>query len=67
MKSIINTLVVAIIPLIALTATIAISNGIAKKVEHCQAAAAAYSQSGSELLSGSYSDMINTLNAISVR
>jgi hypothetical protein len=67
MKSLINKLAVVIIPLIALTVAIIVSNGIVKKVERCQAAAAVYSQPGPELLDGSYSNLMNTLNAISVR
>jgi hypothetical protein len=67
MKSIANKLIVAIIPLIALTAFVTFSNVIAKKVERIQAAAAVYPQPGSEMPSGSYSNMIETLNATSWR
>jgi hypothetical protein len=67
MKTIANRLIVAIIPLIALTVVVTFSSGVARKIEHCQAAATVYSQPGPEILGSSYSAMMNTLYATSGR
>lgn len=57
MKSIANKLIVAVIPLIAMTTFIAVSSGIAKKVERCQSSAMVFSQP----LGNSYAEMMNSL------
>lgn len=63
MKSITNKLIVAVMPLIAMTTIIAVSTDIAKKVERCQSAATACSQPGPEILGNSYTEMMNSLFA----
>lgn len=67
MKTTIRTLAIAIITPIALTLTISVSHGLAHKVEHARSIAAAAAQPGTELLSGSYGTMIDTLTATSGR
>jgi len=67
MKTIIRTLAIAILTPIALTLTISVSHGLAHKVEHARSVAAVSALPGPEMFNGSYSSMINTLNAVSVR
>lgn len=61
MKSIANKPIAAVIPLIAMTALIAVSTGIAKKVERRQSTATAFSQPGPQIPGNSYTEMLNTL------
>jgi len=63
MKSIANKLIVAVIALIAMTAIIAASTVISKKVERCQSASMVFSQRGPEIIGNSYTEMMNTLFA----
>lgn len=67
MKTLISRLAIAPILGITLVAVITVSDSIAKRVERCQAAAMVNSQPGQEMLNGSFSNMMNTLNSISVR
>ena len=67
MKTTIRTLAIAIITPIALILTLSVSHGLAHKVEHARSIAAVSAQPGQEMFNGSYSTMINTLNAVSVR
>ncbi|MDK9718357.1 MAG: hypothetical protein OEL57_10705 [Trichlorobacter sp.] len=63
----INKRIFTIIPIIAFTLTIIISNGIFHTIEHRHAATADRSQTAEEQMNGSYSTMINTFNASTTR
>lgn len=67
MKTIVNKLVVAIIPLVAISVVVVFSFGVVKKIERCQAAAIVTSQPGPELFGNSYSALMNGLFANSGR
>jgi len=67
MKTLINNLVVAVIPFIALTIVVTVSNGIVRKVERCQAAAMLNTQPGPEMLGNSINAVVDSLFAASGR
>jgi len=61
MKTLINKLAVTIIPLVAISALVMCSTGIAKKAERLQTSAITSSQPGSELFSARYNDVMSNL------
>lgn len=67
MKTFINRLVIASILSITLVAVISMSSYVSSKTFSYRTAAVTQAQPGPEILSGSYSNMINTLYATSGR
>ena len=67
MKSLISKLAIAIISTIALVSLVMLSADVTRKIERFQTAAISSSQPGSEILAGSYSEMMNQLNATTGR
>lgn len=63
MKTFINKLVIAIILSITLVTMISFFSYVSRKTSSFRTAAVTQTQPGPEILSGSYSNMINTLNA----
>lgn len=67
MKTFISKLVIAGILSFTLVALINVTSNISRKTLPYRTAAVSQTQPGPEILSGSYSNMINTLYATSVR
>lgn len=67
MKTFISKLAIATILSITLVTVVSISSYVSQKTFSYRTAAASQAQPGQEILSGSYSNMINTLYATSGR